>query len=191
MIFNVFSVLITIFVNLSNCHPSQLKLYDELLKGYNPLVIPMVNNSDVQRILMKAGLRKVIEVNEKQGTLTTLLWLDLSWDDDYLIWDPELYDGLSRVELPPSKIWTPDIVLFNDATGSFSDSLVKDNPLLVVTNEGHVRWIPPIVVKSLCDFDPSSSEYLQQIFSCDLKFGSWVYNAGQLDIINTINLVSH
>ena len=135
-----------------------------------------------------------------------------------------------------SKIWTPDIVLFNDATGTFSDSLVhdekswhfrylrpyqnssirhvnlsliipllyvKDNPLLVVTNEGHVRWIPPLVIKysfefilhfnfvlrSLCDFEPKShfsSEYLQQIFSCDLKFGSWVYNAGQLDIINVI-----
>ena len=77
---------------------------------------------------------------------------------------------------------------------------VKDNPLLVVTNEGHVRWIPPLVIKysfefviyfnsilrSLCDFEPKSSEYLQQIFSCDLKFGSWVYNAGQLDIINVI-----
>ena len=43
----------------------------------------------------------MIEVNEKQGTLTTLVWLDLSWDDDYLRWDPEQYDGLSRVELPP------------------------------------------------------------------------------------------
>ena len=40
-------------------------------------------------------------MNEKQGTLTTLVWLDLSWDDDYLRWDPEQYDGLSRVELPP------------------------------------------------------------------------------------------
>ena len=52
-------------------------------------------------ILPQAGLRKVIEVNEKQGTLTTLVWLDLSWDDDYLRWEPEQYDGLSRVELPP------------------------------------------------------------------------------------------
>ena len=40
-------------------------------------------------------------MNEKHGTLTTLLWLDIGWDDDYLRWDPELYDGLSRVELPP------------------------------------------------------------------------------------------
>ena len=40
-------------------------------------------------------------MNEQQGTLTTLLWLDLSWDDDYLRWDPELYGGMSRIELPP------------------------------------------------------------------------------------------
>ena len=88
-----------------------------------------------------------------------------------------------------SSIWTPDIFLFNDATGSFSDSLVndekswdfavfpgqknlfkfielitpvnfslipflyvKDNPLLVVTSEGHVRWIPPLVVKYIWGF---------------------------------------
>merc|ERR1719225_476091 len=46
-------------------------------------------------------------------------------------------------------------------------------------------------LRSLCDFDPNSSEseYLQKIFSCNLKFGSWVYNAGQLDIINTITMM--
>merc|ERR1711997_334804 len=69
------SVLFTLVLNIVDCHPSQLKLYDELLEGYNPLVIPMINNSDVQRILLKAGLRKVIDVDEKQGILTTLIWL--------------------------------------------------------------------------------------------------------------------
>ena len=82
-----------------------------------------------------------------QGVLTSLIWLDLAWEDDYLKWDPEEYGGLARLELPPSKIWTPDIFLFNDVTGHFSSDLVRDSPLLVVTNEGHVRWIPPLVVK--------------------------------------------
>ena len=82
-----------------------------------------------------------------QGVLTSLIWLDMAWEDDYLKWDPEEYGGLTRLELPPSKIWTPDIFLFNDVTGHFSDDLVRDSPLLVVTSEGHVRWIPPLVVK--------------------------------------------
>ena len=82
-----------------------------------------------------------------QGVLTSLIWLDMGWEDDYLKWDPEQYGGRTRLELPPSKIWTPDIFLFNDVTGHFSDDLVRDSPLLVVTNEGQVRWIPPLVVK--------------------------------------------
>ena len=82
-----------------------------------------------------------------QGVLTSLIWLDLAWEDDYLKWDPEQYEGRTRLELPPSKIWTPDIFLFNDVTGHFADDLVRDSPLLVVSNEGQVRWIPPLVVK--------------------------------------------
>ena len=96
-----------------------------------------------------------------------------------LRWNAEDYSGLTRMELPPSKVWTPDIFLFNDVTGHFSDDLVKDSPLLVVNSMGHVRWIPPLVVKSMCDFSTKS-----EVKSCQLKFGSWVYNAGQLDLIN-------
>ena len=69
------------------------------------------------------------------------------WEDDYLKWEPQQYGGLDRLELPPSKVWTPDIFLFNDVTGQFAEDLVRDSPFLVVTSQGHVRWIPPLVVR--------------------------------------------
>merc|ERR1711971_30804 len=50
----------------------------------------------------------------------------------------------------------------------------------VVTNEGHVRWIPPLVVKTMCDMPNKATE----VQTCELKFGSWVYTAQQLDLIN-------
>ena len=71
----------------------------------------------------------------------------MSWEDDYLKWDPEKFGGVQRMQLPPSKVWTPDIFLFNDVTGRFGDELKRDNPFLVVESNGHVRWIPPLVVK--------------------------------------------
>ena len=40
-----------------------------------------------------------------QGVLTSLIWLDLTWEDDYLKWDPEQYGGCTRLELPPSKMY--------------------------------------------------------------------------------------
>ena len=35
----------------------------ELLTSYNPLFIPMLNTSDVQRVIMKASLRKGLSIN--------------------------------------------------------------------------------------------------------------------------------
>ena len=29
---------------------------------------------------------QIMDVDQEKGVLTTLLWLDLSWDDDYLRW---------------------------------------------------------------------------------------------------------
>ena len=65
-------------------HPDQHRLYNDLMSSYNPLFIPMLNTSDVQRVVMDARLHKIIDVDESEGVLTTLIWLDLSWDDDYL-----------------------------------------------------------------------------------------------------------
>ena len=45
--------------------------------------------------------------------------------------------------------------MFNDVTGKFSENLVKDTPLLVVNEHGHVRWIPPLVVKYDTIYSPS------------------------------------
>merc|ERR1711936_36822 len=165
--------------------PAQQRLYQELLENYNPLFIPISNLTadQVQRVHIEANLQKIIDVDTEKGVLTSLIWLDLGWEDDYLKWDPEEYSGLKRLELPPSKVWTPDIFLFNDVTGHFSDDLVRDSPFLVVTSQGHVRWIPPLVVRTMCDLTNSGME----VQRCDLKFGSWVYNADQLDLLNKID----
>jgi len=35
------------------------------------------------------------------------------WKDILLAWKPENYGGVDTVRVPPSQIWTPDIVLYN------------------------------------------------------------------------------
>merc|ERR1711931_476097 len=110
--------------------------------------IPVKNESvHHQEVFLEATLQKIIDFDMEKGIFTTLIWLDMSWEDDYLKWDPEDYGGVDRMQLPPSKIWTPDIFLFNDVTGHFGDDLKKDNPFLVVESNGHVRLIPPLVLK--------------------------------------------
>ena len=35
---------------------------------------------------MEANLHKIIDVNTEAGELKTLIWLDMTWDDDFLKW---------------------------------------------------------------------------------------------------------
>ena len=83
-LFRCFMTILSVTLSGVTCDPDQLRLYDDLLTGYNPLFIPMTNTSDTQRVVMETNLRKIIDVNPEKGVLTSLIWLDLSWDDDYL-----------------------------------------------------------------------------------------------------------
>jgi len=38
------------------------------------------------------------------------------WHDEYLTWDPALYDGVAQLVLAPTEIWLPDIGIKNRST---------------------------------------------------------------------------
>ena len=79
------------------------------------------------------------------------------------------YDNIDYINLPPSKIWIPDIYLYNSANYQL-ESNIKTN--VVVSNDGACLWVEPYIFKSTCKIDSSinNEQYI------DLKFGSWTYN---------------
>jgi len=156
------------------------RLVQDLLTSYNPLFIPRENVSVPIEVGMETMLKKIVDYDYDKGILTSLVWLDFQWMDEYLQWNPNNYGGIERLQLPPSRIWTPDIFLFNDVTGHFGEDLMRDRPYLVIEANGHVRWIPPLILKTVC-------EHGEQEESCDLKFGSWVYTADQLDLRSNLD----
>lgn len=78
--------------------------------------------------------------NEKTQILTTFLWLRLVsnielytgtaywtyrcvdilidlhfqqyWHHEFLMWDPEECDGLTKISLPVKNLWSPDIIVY-------------------------------------------------------------------------------
>lgn len=41
------------------------------------------------------------------------------WTDYKLAWNPSQYGDIDVVEIPSSDIWVPDIVLYNNADGTY------------------------------------------------------------------------
>lgn len=45
--------------------------------------------------------------------LIAYLWIRQKWNDAYLRWNKEDYDGLEVIHIPSSLVWRPDLVLYN------------------------------------------------------------------------------
>ncbi|OPJ79621.1 hypothetical protein AV530_001577 [Patagioenas fasciata monilis] len=77
---------------------SQRRLYRELLKNYNRLERPVVNDSQPLVVELQLSLLQII---------------DVYWVDVYLSWDQYEYPGVQNLRFPVDQIWVPDILLYN------------------------------------------------------------------------------
>lgn len=92
-------------------NPDAKRLYDDLLSNYNKLVRPVVNVSDALTVRIKLKLSQLIDVNLKNQIMTTNLWVEQSWFDYKLKWEPREYGGVEMLHVPSDHIWRPDIVV--------------------------------------------------------------------------------
>ncbi|CAI4226691.1 unnamed protein product [Auanema sp. JU1783] len=158
---------------------AETKLFADLLTGYNPLERPVENATQPLVVKIKLFLQQILDVDEKNQLVSINAWLSYTWRDYKLGWDPKHYDGIKDIRFPGATdhIWKPDILLYNSAAEDF-DSTFKSN--LVVYNTGDVTWIPPGVLKFVCQLDVTWFPFDDQI--CELKFGSWTFHGFAIDL---------
>ena len=109
--------------------------------------------------------------------------------------------------MPCAKIWLPDIVLYNSAD-DYTQGYYQSRAM--VESNGHVFWPPPAKFRSSCKIDVTffpfdgkpkcicsigysnknriHKTYFYDMFLffedqlCKLKFGSWTYDAAQVNL---------
>ncbi|KAK0397034.1 hypothetical protein QR680_001950 [Steinernema hermaphroditum] len=153
------------------------QLYEDLLYDYNKIPRPVKNSTDVLMVDVGASLIRIIDVDEKNQVLTTNLWLEMKWVDAKLQWDPKKYGGITTLHIPSDLIWTPDLVLYNNAAGDPDITIFTD---ALVAYDGRVFWQPPAIYKSFCPIDVTWFPYDLQ--NCNMKFGAWSYTGYYVDL---------
>ncbi|XP_013406818.1 acetylcholine receptor subunit beta-like 1 isoform X6 [Lingula anatina] len=153
------------------------KLVEDLFDktGYNPLIRPVQNLSDKLMINFGLTMIQLINVDEKNQIMKTNVWLQTVWYDYQLVWDPADYGGISSIRVPMDKVWTPDIVLFNNADGNYQVSY-KSN--VVIYYDGTLLHVPPAIYKSTCHMDVQYFPFDEQ--DCPMTLGSWTFSGEQL-----------
>uniref|UniRef100_A0A7I4YL76 Cation transporter family protein n=1 Tax=Haemonchus contortus TaxID=6289 RepID=A0A7I4YL76_HAECO len=154
------------------------RLMVDLFRGYNSLVQPVRNKTELPMIIRIAmQLILLINVDEKEQVMHTNVWLTLRWRDFQMQWNPQDYGGITQIRVAPDKIWLPDIVLFNNADGNYEVSFMCN---ALIHHTGEVLWVPPAIYKSSCIIDVEFFPFDDQ--RCILRFGSWTYNRDELKL---------
>lgn len=156
------------------------KLMEHLLNSekYNNLIRPAKNNSELVSITFQVSLAQLINVNEREQIMTTNVWLKQEWVDYRLSWDPVEFEGINKLRVNSKRIWLPDIVLYNNADGTYEVSLYTN---AIIWCNGSIYWLPPAIYKSACKIEVKHFPFDQQ--NCTMKFRSWTYDHTEIDMV--------
>ncbi|XP_026143957.1 neuronal acetylcholine receptor subunit beta-4-like [Carassius auratus] len=162
------------------CADSEERLINWLLgkERYNKLIRPAVNRAERVTVLLQVSLAQLISVNEIKQIMTTNVWITQNWNDYRLSWDPAEYEGIDKLRIPSRDIWLPDIVLYNNADGTYEVTVFTN---AIVLFNGSIAWLPPAIYKSACKIEVKHFPFDQQ--NCTLKFRSWTYDHTEIDLL--------
>jgi nicotinic acetylcholine receptor alpha-7 len=119
------------------------------------------------------NLFTVNSYNEVEGTLSVMGALTFRWTDRQLSWEPSEYDGLDSLIVPQTKVWTPTVVILNDAYKL--TSLGSDVSFTIrIRYDGDLFWTTGRVFNVKCAADIMNFPF--DSHSCQLRFAGWGYN---------------
>ncbi|CAB4020486.1 pre-mRNA-splicing factor 18 isoform X2, partial [Paramuricea clavata] len=80
---------------------------------YDPDARPVRNQSDSVRVELQMIYKELKEIDEPKQQMTSNTRFRIKWKDVSLQWKKEKYGGVKVIRLDPTRIWTPDLTLYN------------------------------------------------------------------------------
>uniref|UniRef100_A0A673K1P6 5-hydroxytryptamine (serotonin) receptor 3B n=1 Tax=Sinocyclocheilus rhinocerous TaxID=307959 RepID=A0A673K1P6_9TELE len=146
-----------------------------LLRKYNCGVRPVQNWTKPTTVYIDLIIQSVLDGDGQTQEVTTSIWYRQIWNDEFLVWDPEEFDGITEISLSSDAIWVPDVII-----SEFVD--VGKSPVILyvyVNCSGTVKNYKPIQVVSACHLEIYAFPFDKQ--NCTLTFRSWLHSVNEVD----------
>uniref|UniRef100_A0A673K4I6 5-hydroxytryptamine receptor 3B-like n=1 Tax=Sinocyclocheilus rhinocerous TaxID=307959 RepID=A0A673K4I6_9TELE len=147
-----------------------------LLRKYNCGVRPVQNWTKPTTIYIDLIIKSVLDVDGQTQKVTTSIWYRQIWNDEFLVWDPEEFDGITEISLSSDAIWVPDVIISEFVDVGKSPVI----PYVYVNCSGTVKNYKPIQVVSACHLEMYAFPFDKQ--NCTLTFRSWLHSVNEVDL---------
>ncbi|KAM6907627.1 5-hydroxytryptamine receptor 3B [Xenentodon cancila] len=168
--------------HLAECVPEKAKrsslnqLTRTLLRSYDCGVRPVHNWTSTTTVYIDLILQSVLDVDGKTQSITASIWYRQIWRDEFLVWDPEEFDGINEISLSSDAIWVPDIIVSEFVDEGRSPPI----PYVYVNSSGSVKNYRPIQAVLACSLEMYAFPFDKQ--NCSLTFRSWLHSVREIDL---------
>ncbi|MBZ3869010.1 5-hydroxytryptamine receptor 3A [Sciurus carolinensis] len=160
----------------NSTRPALLRLSDHLLANYRKGVRPVRDWRRPTTISIDVIVYAILNVDEKNQVLTTYIWYRQFWTDEFLQWNPEDFDNITKFSIPTDSIWVPDILINEFVDVGKSPSI----PYVYVRHQGEVQNYKPLQVVTACSLDIYNFPF--DVQNCSLTFTSWLHTIKDINI---------
>ncbi|CAI2733418.1 unnamed protein product [Schistosoma spindalis] len=177
---------------------SEKLIIKQLLYNYEIASRPIQYGNETLNVFIRIILQQVVDLDEKNQILLTSLLIQLKWIDETIkLKMLQLYDLYHRnnnhyynynqlktyfpnLVLPSSRIWTPDLYVYNNADDGKNGLLDVSQSRVRVNQKGEVTWNLPVSIRSSCNVDVLYFPFDHQL--CNIQLASWTYDQSQLQL---------
>ncbi|XP_046555054.1 acetylcholine receptor subunit alpha-like [Haliotis rubra] len=170
MFLNLFVLLHALAMACGTDFSPLYKLHETVTKGYNPHIRPIKNPILATSVTVDFTLFSVEEVNEASETLTSFGNFNITWYDEWFVWNISDHANIQKMYLPLHQVWKPDLVVAN--TVEDFRFLSDTEGFVSVTNTGFVTWHRTMRQVTKCSMDMSKFPIDAQ--TCSLRIVQWI-----------------
>ncbi|KAI1723273.1 neurotransmitter-gated ion-channel ligand binding domain-containing protein [Ditylenchus destructor] len=154
--------------------PVTYRLHDDLLRYYRKGTRPVTHPNKIISVSMSVFLYQIIKLDAVKNTISLSGSFELYWQDEFLQWSPDAYEGSTEIFLSSGDIWIPEFSLYYSLNFNDAVKLISNNDVRV-NYTGHIRYYLPFSTESLCN-SVDVKFFPFDIQQCTLLFGSWAHS---------------
>ncbi|XP_075044603.1 5-hydroxytryptamine receptor 3A-like [Mixophyes fleayi] len=114
------------------------------------------------------------ECKEWQDTnlqsLTTISGFDMTWNNEYISWNPDSFCGIQNIYITGEKLWKPDLYVYEMIQ---TEDKSQVTPFFILNNNGDITYFKAMRIVSSCKIHIYKFPFDRQ--DCNLSFSSYIY----------------
>ncbi|XP_044125224.1 5-hydroxytryptamine receptor 3A-like [Bufo gargarizans] len=131
---------------------------------------PVKDCQTVSHVEVDLKLYTIVSLDTSLQILTTYVWFNMVWTNEFIKWDPKDYCNISNILVPDMNFWVPDLYIYEMTEYDNNNPVI---PYFNVSNDGKIENPKPLRIVSSCKLKVTKFPF--DVQNCSLTFGPYIH----------------